>query len=278
MSFAKSKNIVKPLPASECSICEWITVLAITYRAATIKAHVDSLHSWHVDKGLPWSGDNPRVKRVLRGIWRSQDNAHRKPARLAISAGLVAKMAGLLNNSHDHVLLKAALWTAMSALLRIGEVAPINMHDERIIRRSDVVLASDLSWFQLTLRRSKTDFIAASAQIKVTSTNACQAMHHYLALPIPSPVRFLPDPPLFTLSDGSSLLRKTLLSASYALLRRIGIDPASYKAISFRAGGASSLAAAGAGRDVIKTMGRWKSDAVDRYIDPPAPDVFNRAL
>ena len=68
--------------------------------------------------------------------------------------------------------------------------------------------------------------------------------------------------PLFHLSDGKPLLRRTLLACTATLLRKLAIH-----ALSFWAGGASSLSQLGASWDEIKVAGRWRSRAVERYVD-----------
>ncbi len=49
------------------------------------------------------------------------------------------------------------------------------------------------------------------------------------------------------------------------LTRNAGIDPTTYSGHSFHRGAANTAVAAGIPRDEVKGMGRWKSDAVDRY-------------
>ena len=73
--------------------------------------------------------------------------------------------------------------------------------------------------------------------------------------------RGLAPGPLFRLDDGRPLTRLALVSEVRAALTVAGIDPAPYSGHSFRIGAATSAAAAGVEDAVIKTLGRWRSDA-----------------
>jgi hypothetical protein len=52
----------------------------------------------------------------------------------------------------------------------------------------------------------------------------------------------------------------------HSLLRTAGINPEGFSGHSFRRGAVNSAIQAGISRQDIMKMGRWKSDAVDRYI------------
>jgi len=65
---------------------------------------------------------------------------------------------------------------------------------------------------------------------------------------------------------------RTLTNQLRAVLRDLGLDQDSFSLHSLRAGGATAAAAAHAPRQLIKMHGRWRSDAVDRYIEVPLED------
>ena len=56
-----------------------------------------------------------------------------------------------------------------------------------------------------------------------------------------------------------------MISRLHATLLAAGIVPTSYSGHSFHRGAANTAAAAGIPKSGIKELGRWKSDAVDRY-------------
>jgi integrase len=76
------------------------------------------------------------------------------------------------------------------------------------------------------------------------------------------------DSPLFAMEDGTPLTRKALTKALRTALIAARVPSAElYKGHSFRRGGATSLARVGVPDSVIKTIGRWKSQAYQLYVD-----------
>ena len=69
-----------------------------------------------------------------------------------------------------------------------------------------------------------------------------------------------------------------IVQASAAALPHVGFSPQAVTARSMRAGGAMALLCAGIDTDIIKLVGRWRSDAMFRYLHAQAlPIVANLA-
>lgn len=274
LRFTQFADVVhmNPFPASESLLCIWVAHLSQSARAASIKCYLASVRSEHVDRGLLWNGQSLRLNRLLRGIQRSQCNVVTKAARLAITADIVRKLSNCLSSSHNELMLKAAMWCAVTGLFRIGEVAPLSASSERLL------LLSDLSWSPLSkdlairLRRSKTDIFGRSVSVRIPSQDAVHAMAEYLTS-LRKHVAFEDGTPMFCTQNATPLLRRAFIDSLSMLLRRVEINPSEFRALSFRAGGASSLAAAGAPIQTIMSQGRWRSSAVMRYIDVQPPDA-----
>ena len=111
---------------------------------------------------------------------------------------------------------------------------------------------------------SKTDPFRRGVSIFLgkTDSDLCPvaALLSYLAK------RGLAPGPLFRFDEGHPLTRLALVSEVRAALTVAGIDPAPYSGHSFRIGAATSAAAAGVEDAVIKTLGRWRSDAYLRWL------------
>jgi hypothetical protein len=82
-----------------------------------------------------------------------------------------------------------------------------------------------------------------------------------------------PDTPLFTVYTARGILQvkaasiTAMLRLSATLLfHELGIDPTTLSARSLRAGGAMAMLSAGIDRDVIEMTGRWRSEAMMRYL------------
>lgn len=82
------------------------------------------------------------------------------------------------------------------------------------------------------------------------------------------------DSPISTYWDGhgrlhqadSSLITNGLRHAAESLKHLTGIDPSLLSTRSLRPGGATALLCAGVDKDIIQLLGRWKSDAMFRYL------------
>ena len=81
--------------------------------------------------------------------------------------------------------------------------------------------------------------------------------------------------PLFTFSDGRPLTRQQLSSTFQSILHSAGYTDF-YSGHSFRTGAATTAAVWGVPNHLIKTLGRWSSDAYNRSI--VALQVYSRYL
>ena len=84
-------------------------------------------------------------------------------------------------------------------------------------------------------------------------------MGNFLAVRGPSPG------PLFCFAEGRPLTRQLLSSTVQSLLRSVGYS-GNYSGHSFRIAAATTAASRGLPDHLIKTLGRWSSDAYQRYI------------
>ena len=74
--------------------------------------------------------------------------------------------------------------------------------------------------------------------------------------------------PLFTFSDGRPLTRQQLSSTFQSILHSAGYTDF-YSGHSFRTGAATTAAVWGVPNHLIKTLGRWSSDAYQIYSRTP---------
>ena len=75
--------------------------------------------------------------------------------------------------------------------------------------------------------------------------------------------------PLFRFRDGRALTRPRLVVEVRKALTQAGINPDDYASHSFRSGAATTAVACGVPVDIIKTLGRWKSNAYQLYVRLP---------
>ena len=79
--------------------------------------------------------------------------------------------------------------------------------------------------------------------------------------------------PLFRFEDGRPLTRPRLVTAVRDALKSAGFQPDLYSGHSFRIGAATTAAAFGVPVDVIKALGRWKSEAYQLYVTLPSDEL-----
>ena len=83
--------------------------------------------------------------------------------------------------------------------------------------------------------------------------------------------------PLFVHASGRYLIRRDVSDVTKCLLQSAGVDPSLYSSHSYRIGAATSAAAAAGMPDhLIKTLGRWRNSAYQRYIHS-SPDLLCQA-
>ena len=75
---------------------------------------------------------------------------------------------------------------------------------------------------------------------------------------------------LFCVADGSPVSRYIFIYKLSMAIKYCGLDPSRYKGHSFRIGAASYAADAGTSDAQIRALGRWKSNAFQKYIRIPA--------
>ena len=82
------------------------------------------------------------------------------------------------------------------------------------------------------------------------------------------------ESPLFTFSEGRPLTRQQLSTIVQSILHSAGYT-GSNSGHSFRIGAATTAAARGVPVHLIKTLGRWSSDAYQIYIRTPVSSIVH---
>ena len=155
---------------------------------------------------------------------------------------------------------------AFFGFLRVSEFTCSGPFDPRLhLSLSDV-------WFdpsgsiRLLIKSSKTDPCRRGVILSIgpSGNSLCpvSALRHYLQLR-----GFVPGP-LFVSSHGCPLSPFLVNSWLRSILATVGIA-GNYSSHSFRNGAATSAAAAGVPDHLIKTLGRWSSNAYQPYIRTP---------
>jgi integrase len=142
-----------------------------------------------------------------------------------------------------------------------------------MISLSDVAIdnKSTPSIIYLTLRQSETDISGSGVTLHLGKTGDAlcpvAALLNYLAIH-PST-----QGPLFITESGNPLAREMLVAAIRRALRPTLGEVSQFNGHSFRIGAATTAAQAGVSDSLIMQLGRWKSSAFTRYLQPPVESL-----
>ena len=273
LQFGLSNPDNSILPASDMTILSFISYLSLSYQPSMVKSYLSAVRSLHVMLGLdnPFV-NNPRIQLVLRGIKRLQGNNRR--LRRPITPELLLLFRDKLDlSSYEHSLYWAAFCIAFFGFLRAGELSITPTAS-----RSDCLQLSDLSiscfpfphLVRLLIKVSKSDPFRDTCPVVVGRNNSALC-------PVEALLKYLhfrggsPGPP-FIFPDGSPLTRDLLNSKIRNLLVSCGVV-GDYMGHSFRIGAATTAARVGLPDHLIKTLGRWSSDAYKLYIRTSELDI-----
>jgi hypothetical protein len=254
--------------------------LAGQVAADGIKKKLTSLRSFHVDMGYDVTVfHHPQVERVLRAIKRLTPHISRAPPREPLTKELLHTLLRQVNgDTAEGKQILAAFTLAFAGFLRSGEFtySAQDLNDteypfaEWHITRASISFDPTVEMMHLHLPSSKTDpfrrgvsiAIAADAENPFCPVNSMIA--YFQATPFRDP-----RAPLFVRQGGLAFTREYVIKELQQLALAAGL-PGNFTGHSFRRGAATWAWQQGISEDDIKVLGRWKSEAVQRYIEKPA--------
>ena len=271
------------IPASEHTLLLFATALANhSISHGTIKVYLSAIRHMHVMLGLHEYFSQqltPRLQLALIGIKRSQAASSFTRIRLPITLQIMHKVKRLLSqqpSSYDNIMLWAACCLAFFGFLRVSEfTVPTQAdYDESThlsIKDISVDSRSNPRLIKVHIKQSKTDPFRQGADVYLGATDnpicPVSGILPYLA------VRGTQPGPLFISSDGRSLTRSLFSGKIDAILVSLQIDTTKYNTDSFRIGAATTATKAQIPEAHIKMLGRWRSDAYQRYIKTPPQEL-----
>ena len=268
LAFCQRLNL-NPIPATEDTLILFVTEMAQTRAHSTIKTYISGVcHNPLKDK--LW------LNLVLTGIQRT--HPHHLSPRLPITPLLLwALKKGLQPlTEQNNAMLWAASCLAFFAFLRTAEFcSPSTAQEDESVALSLQDLAvdnhSNPKAIAVTIKKSKTDPFGRGITIYLSKTDSdlcpVSAVLNYIA------IRPLTEGTLFITSDLKPLTKQTFVRKIQQSLEKVGIDSTFYKGHSFRIGAATTAAAHGFNDSLIKSLGRWSSDAFQTYLKIPRQDL-----
>ena len=259
------------MPACEDQLLMYVAYLnRRNLSGSTIIVYLAAVRAMHVSAGY----SDPlqcclRLKQALKSINMEQAAPKQK---LPITHQILLSMQPSAFCTYDNFMLWTAANLGYFGLLRAGEycVTQGSFDAKRHLCLSDVAMSR--THMVLWLKTSKTDSCnnGVSIYIGCSKDTVCAvcSMKKYLS----ERARLFgtrQNAPLFQLADGSPLTRCFFNKYLKDTLAKLGFNRDCYSGHSLRAGGATDAADQGFAEWELKLLGRWSSDAYQRYIRSP---------
>lgn len=206
------------------------------------------------------------VRKTLMG-YKNKFNVcdSRKPLSISLLSSMCNNLHKIFTDRYNICMFRALFLTAFYAFLRIGEYTSKTSGNPNNILRSNVKLHyknNQLQGFSITFDKFKhSKGRTFTLYISKCSNDLCpvQAMSNYLSL------RPTLEGPLFVSRQNSpisSSFFNTIMKSS--IIMSLG-SSAGYSSHSFRIGAASHCLRKGFTKAKIQEMGRWRTNAVEKY-------------
>ena len=251
-------------------------------KSSTIKTYISAIKSVLADDKYEWNEADVQFTALTRACRLTRD---RVKIRLPITHGLLDVLLNKLediflkrNQNYLLALYQCLFILAYYGLMRIGELAK----GSHPVRAKDIHCGKNKRKVLIILFTSKTHGLESyPQQIRIWADFELRNIT-YCPFKITSEFSnlrggYMHDfEQFFIFQDRSPVLPAHVRSILRKALNRAGLDSSLYDTHSFRIGRATDLMRSGYTVDQIKLLGRWKSNAVFKYIRDVNmhPDLF----
>jgi hypothetical protein len=278
-----------PLLPSKEDVCNFVAYLTTpTARCkkglapGSIKVYLDAVALELNIRGLPdVTHNNPRLH-YLRFAHKKQYGHSDRPQKRPLTFSLLEKIYPTIDFNKEHEL---ALFTGFAVGVH-GNFRPDEIFPKQGLKWSHVRLASDQQSAQIFLPFSKTDrsgeghwrqFFArpglgcpVTQLLRLFSVQASRGSTNTFVFTTGKLYRGTEDQ-FVSRSAACHFLRTVIVRLQVLHTPSFDhLDPAAFSLKSMRRGGATSMAARGVPTELIKHVGKWKSEAWRVYVDPLA--------
>ena len=282
LQFCSTKNITS-LPVTEQNLCSYVAHVAKSGLShQTIKCYLSAIRHLQIELGGgdPHISTMPVLEHVLRGI--KKEHSKKSPmskTRLPMTPNILLKLRAIWEeeaHAFDHIMIWAACCTCYFGFLRSGEIctpSDASYDPATHLSITDIAVNShtNTSSIAVRIKASKTDPFRQGVTIYLGATDSklcpVKAILAYIA------VRGHHQGPLFLFSDKKVLTRERFVDSVRSALCKAGLNPDLYSGHSFRIGAATVAHEKGLDDSTIMTLGRWKSNAYQRYVRIPRENL-----
>ena len=251
------------------------------FQSSTIRSYISAIKSKLLADNYNWSDDNIKLATLTSFCSKRND---KYKTRLPISHKLLQHILfetdRMMTSPFMILLYQMAFSLAYYGLLRIGELT-ISKH---VIKAKDIHKANNKNKVLIVLYSSKTHGrrnkpqmikIAADEEYDVKMGNHNLMRRFQYICPFFIIQQFLQicggydtdDEPLLIFSDETPFERNTTEKNVAKNLKRLNLNGKLYDVHSFRKGRAVDMLREGYSVEQIKKAGRWKSNAVYKYLE-----------
>ena len=252
-------------------------------QSSTVRSYISAIKTVLMDDGFDISEDQYLIKSLTRACRLTNDKIK---TRLPIHKGLLNMIITQIRKFyHDTaqpylaVLFSSLISTAYYGLFRVGE---LTSGTHPVLAR-DVQVAKNKNKMLFVLRTSKTHGKSSRPQmvkissaktgldsklkpnLKLPKTTHCpfKLLQEYLSLR--GPYKSMSEP-FFILADRSVVTPIMMSTCLKSAIKTLGFDETLYSTHSLRAGRTDDLLKLGLSVESIKKIGRWKSNAIYKYL------------
>ena len=254
-------------------------------KSQTIKSYISAIKSIVKMDKYPWDDNKLLLSSITRACRLKNDSLS---CRLPIQKGLFEMLLFEVPRIYDTQPYLTTLYQAIFCLLyyglmRIGEVTKsIQSINDHSIKNHSIHVGKNKDKILVILYSSKThDESDYPQQIKISSLKEdekhkkVKRRNHSFFCPFSIIRRYIdnrqgfnnpPEQNFFVFSDGSPVRPTHVRAVLKTSIANINLDPTLYNCHSMHAGMATDMLKAGVPVEKIRYIGRWKSNAIYRYL------------
>ena len=254
----------------------WAYLVDNGVQSSTLKSYFSAIkHILKLD-GYQWDDNKVLLSSLVRSCKLVND---RVKTRLPIQKGLLEMLLFEIERRYNNIspqpyliiLYKAIFSLACYGMLRVGELSLGN----HTIKACNIHVGNNKDKILIILYSSKTHGKESRPQkVKISALPSMKSNQKKIFCPFKIIVQYMrvrgdytsENEQFFIFSDGSPVRPHHIRKLLRELLEKLNLDSALYDVHSFRGGRTSDLAKFGYSIDRIKSMDRWRSNAVYRYL------------
>ena len=246
------------------------------FQSSTIRSYISGIKATLINDDYEWDQSAVNFNLVIKSCKMINDSVkNRLPVQNRLLETILFELERKYSKQYYlEIMYKAFFMLLFYGMMRIGELAAGN----HTLMAKDIHLAEGKQKMKIVLHSSKTHGKNVRPQIIKIQGNVhlsiernsnqrcyCPYACIYEFLQLRGDYDF-PTQHLFIFNDRTSIKPRHIRSLLRELLTNIGLDSKSYDTHSFRIGRATDMFKYGYSVETIKKWGRWRSNAVYKYL------------